>query len=388
MKTSSPYIVFLCAGAALVACHKKPAAHATAPKVYVQQITAKDVPIYIEFIGTIDADINAEIRARVPGYVEQVAYKEGSTVKKGDLLFKIDPVEQQASVTQSTGEIETAKAGLAKAKADVARLTPLAAQKAVSQQELDHAIAQQQAAQAQVAAMSGSLASARANLSYTTITSPIDGIAGTANVKIGNLVGKTEATLLTTVSKLDQVRVTFTLSEQLYLKHAQALSQFEKLQAENPDRPGKLDLILADGSTYPHKGKLSFVERQVDPTTGSISLVAIFPNPDRILRPGLFAKVRVQREVKAGALLVPQRAVQEIQGVTQLCIVKDHRVEVRRVTMGDRSGSDWVVERGLNSGEQVIIEGIDKVKEGSVVRDEPMPQSAAPQPQPSAEAKP
>ena len=365
-------------GAFVSACKQEaPAPAVQGPAdVLVIETKAEDVPVYAEFIGTLDGNVNAEVRARVPGYVTSVDYKEGAPVKAGQVLFTIDPVLAQAKATQAAGEMATAQAALAKADRDVERLKPLAATNAVSRQELDNAIAAQLLAKAQITGAEGSLQTARANLGYTKVTSPIDGIAGLAKVRTGNLVGQVDATLLTTVSQLDPVRARFTISEQLYLRFAAELQRI----ASDQSAASKLELILADGSVYSKPGRLAIVDRQIDPTTGTLTLEALFPNPEQILRPGQYAKVRTITELRKGAVVVPQRAVRELQGMTQLFVVgAGDKVELRTVTMGPRVGSNWVVEGGVKAGERVIVEGLQKARAGAVVAPRVVPMAASTQ---------
>jgi membrane fusion protein, multidrug efflux system len=337
-------------------------------KVIVQKVEVSDVPIFAEFVGTIDGFENAEIRARTPGYVEKVNYTEGAAVKKGDLLFTIDPILAQASVTAASGALEGARAVLSKADADLARVKPLFASGAASRMQLDDAVAAQQAATARLLAMQGSLQTATANLSYTKIQSPIDGVAGLAKVRVGNLVGQSEPTLLTTVSTLDPVRVRFAISENQYLKVADRLAQMQAEAAQNPNREGQLELMLADGREYPHKGRVVIIERQIDISTGTLAFEALFPNPEQTLRPGQFAKVRARAETKLGVVLVPQRAVRELQGTQMIGVVgADNKLELRTVTATDRVGSNWVVDKGLKGGDRVVVEGLLKARPGEVV---------------------
>lgn len=373
----------------VAACNKPAAVAEKKPlKVVVQEAQLSDVPVYIELVGTIDGLENAEIRARTPGYVEKIHYEEGRSVKKGDLLFTIDPILAQAAVTSAAGGLEDARASVAKADADVARLKPLVAAKAVSQQEYDDALAAQMAAKARITMNEGSLSTARANLGYTKVTSPIDGVAGLAKVRVGNLVGQSEPTLLTTISTLDPVRVRFSISEQQYLKLADRLG---KLQRETLDqsaaqqRPATIELMLADGSPYKHKGRLAVIERQLDISTGTLALEAIFPNPDFTLRPGQFGKVRGSTETKHGVILVPQRALRELQGGYQVGVVgAGNKVEIRPVVATDRVGSDWVIEKGLKAGDRVIVEGLIKTRPGDVVEVETRASGNAPATQEAA----
>jgi membrane fusion protein, multidrug efflux system len=337
-------------------------------KVIVQKVEVSDVPIFAEFVGTIDGFENAEIRARTPGYVEQIHYTEGMPVKKGDMMFTLDPILAQASLTSATGSLEDARAAIAKTDNDVARLKPLVAANAVSAQEYDDAIAAQQAAKARLLANQGAVQTASANLSYTKVRSPIDGTAGLAKVRVGNLVGQSEPTLLTTVSTLDPVRVRFAISENQYLQLAARLAELQQEMTKDPNRKGQLELILADGRVYPHKGKVAVIERQIDIATGTLTFEALFPNPDQILRPGQFAKVRGQSDLKKGVVLVPQRAVRELQGTQMIGVIgAGNKLEVRTITATDRVGSNWVIDKGLKAGDRVVVEGLFKAKPGDVV---------------------
>jgi membrane fusion protein (multidrug efflux system) len=379
---ASALLVLASLSAAPACKQEAPAPAAQGPvEVVVVETKAEDVPIYAEFIGTLDGNVNAEVRARVPGYVTSVDYKEGAPVKAGQVLFTIDPVLAQAKVTQAAGEMATAQASLAKADRDVERLKPLVVSNAVSRQELDNALSAQLLAKAQVTSAEGSLQTARANLGFTKVTAPIDGIAGLAKVRTGNLVGQVDATLLTTVSQLDPVRARFTISEQLYLRFASELQRI----ATDPNTVSKLELTLADGSVYAEPGRLAIVDRQIDPTTGTLTLEALFPNPKQILRPGQYAKVRTVTELRKGAVVIPQRAVRELQGMTQVFVVgAGEKVELRTVTMGPRVGSNWVVEGGVKPGERVVVEGLQKVRAGAVVAPTVVP--VAPSTQPMGQA--
>lgn len=381
--------------AALTGCPQPQAPQRGPQKVVVQKVTKTDVPIYADFIGTVDGFENAEIRARTPGYVEGIHYAEGKSVKKGDLLFTIDPLLAQASVTQAQGSTADAQAALAKADLDVARLKPLVAANAVSRQEYDNAVAAQAAARARLLAAQGALESSKATLSYTKVTSPIDGIAGIAKVRVGNLVGQAEPTLLTTVSRLDTVRVRFTIGEQLYLRLAPKLAKLQTaLEDGGAPQPqqGTLELVLADGSVYPHRGTIGVIERQLDLSTGTLAIEAFFPNPDLLLRPGQFGKVRGRIDLRQGVFRVPQRAVRELQGAFQLGVVGEgNKVEVRQVIATERVGSDWVIEKGLADGDRVIVEGLMKVRPGDMVEVEEKsagaPQAAAPAAEKAPETK-
>jgi membrane fusion protein (multidrug efflux system) len=342
---------------AAVACKKSEAKKpAPAPKVVVAAAIQRDEPIYHEWIGTTQGDVNADIRPKVEGYLLRRAYAEGSFVRPGELLFEVDPRQFEAQLRQAEANLEQAKANLAKTERDVTRFEPLVPQKAISQQELDNARSAMRAAQASVGAATAAVEQTKLNLSWTKVTSPIEGIAGEASQQVGDLVGP--QTILATVSKVDPVRVLYQMSEQEYL-------QFQRDEAA---RNAPLDLLLTDGSVFPHKGRLLFSGRDVDVKTGTIATVGIFPNPGNLLRPGQYAKVRSAVKILRGAVLVPQRAVNELQGAYQIAVVGQGDVaEVRSVKPTDRAGNLWIIQEGLKPGERVIVEGFSRVKTGTVV---------------------
>ena len=377
------------------------------PGVEVAEVEQQSVPIHSEWIGTLDGMVNAEIRAQAPGYLRTQRYTEGSFVKKGQLLFEIDPRPFQAAldqakgelakaegqVTQANGQLSQASAQLMQAEAnqgktqlDVDRYTPLAKQKAITDQEFDNAVQANLAAKAQVEATRAGVETAKAgivaaraaveasraavakaelDLGFTRITSPIDGIAGIAQAQIGNLINPTSGGL-TMVSTVDPIKVYFTLSEQEYLNHTR---RHPTLGAW--DLAGKkleLELVLADGTTYSQKGRFFVADRQVDQKTGAIRLAGVFPNPGNILRPGQYGRVRAVTNMKAGALLVPQRSVSELQGGHRVAVVgSDNKVSIRPIKVGDRIGAMWIIEDGLKPGERVVAEGIQKVRPDAVV---------------------
>ena len=336
----------------------------------------QDVPIYSEWIGTTDGSINAQIRARVQGYLQERHYREGTVVKAGDLLFSIDPRPYMAALDQARGDLGRAEATVGKTKLDVSRYTPLAKEGAMSQQELDNAIQADRGNEASVVAERAAVRQAELNLAWTQVRSPIDGIAGISVAQIGDLISA--STLFTTVSRVDPLKVTFPISEREYLKFADLIGramQAEK-RAEKHGRP--LELILADGSVYSERGAIALPDREVDLKTGTITLVSYFSNPNHTLRPGLYAKVRVVTNTKKGALLVPQRAVQELQGAYRLAVVTaENTVSMRPVKMGARVGKLWVVEEGLNPDERIVVEGLLKVKDGAQVNPKPIQMEAA-----------
>jgi membrane fusion protein (multidrug efflux system) len=337
------------------------------PEVVVQTVQPEDVALHGETVGTLEGMVNAEIRARVPGYIQAQHYADGTFVEAGQLLFTIDPSLAEATAKRARGDLEAAKAALAKADVELRRGRALASDGLASKQSLDNAVAARALAAANVTAAQGMLETALANLSYTRVTAPIRGLAGIAKVRVGTLVGQGEATLLTTVSQIDPIRVSYPISEQAYLANA------KKYQAAaDPSAPPALELFLADRSLYPHKGRLGFLDRQVDPTTGTITAMATFPNPDALLRPGLYARVREVREVRKGVLLVPQRAVSELQGTYQVVVIgAGDKAETRNVVAGERVGSRWIIESGLTPGERVVVEGLQKVRSGMVVAPKP-----------------
>ena len=414
----------------------KPVAAAPRPlEVEVVPVEQTNVPIYKEWIGTTDGMVNAEIKAQVSGYLLRQDFKEGSFVKKGQLLFEIDPRPFQAAVDQANGQVaqfqgqleqatsqvaqaeaqlsqansqlSQAQAQLAQAEAnqvktqlDVDKYRPLAEQKAVTQQEYDNATqanvvskAQVEAAKAGVEAARAQLANAKAqvgtakagistakgqlenakatvntavlNLGFTRITAPIDGIVGIATAQVGNLVNTTSGPL-TTVSTVDPIKVYFTLSEQEYLGYSRRNGQLDQLE-----------LVLADGTTYPEQGKFYFADREVDPKTGAIRMAGVFPNAGNLLRPGQYGRVRAVTSVKEEALLVPQRAVTELQGIYQVAVVEpNNQINIRAVKLGEKSGSMWVVEDGLKPGESVVAEGTLKVRPGMTVSPKPYVKSS------------
>jgi membrane fusion protein (multidrug efflux system) len=345
-----------------VGCSKKEAPPPPPPEVQVTEVVRKDVPIYIELVGATLGSQDIEIRSRVEGYLVSMDFIEGSFVKKGQLLYRIDPQPLEAALAETKADLATAQARLEKTNNDVARYRPLVPQQAISQQELDNALSAQQAAKAQVEAFDAKLAKARLDLNYTSITSPIDGLIGTTQKRVGSLVARNESTPLTTVSQINPILFRCAIAEAEYLRLARRNPQGGKPGTE---RQTNVELILADGTVFPHKGRLDAVERAVDAATGTLTGQFSFPNPERLLRPGQYGKARFAPEVKEGALLVPQLAVQEIQGLYSVAVVKpDATVDLRMVKAGDRVGNLWVIESGLKPGEKVIVEGIQRVRPG------------------------
>jgi membrane fusion protein, multidrug efflux system len=394
-------------------CKEAPKAAVRPPEpVKVAPVTQRDVPIYGEWVGTTVGYVTAQIRAHVPGYLISQNYREGTVVKQGALLFQIDPRQYENAVNQARAQVKTAESQLEQAKAavaqteadvvraeanqkktalDVERYRPLAGRGSVSQKELDDSvqnndanIAQVEAARANVANAKASVAKSQAeiaraqasldeallNLSWTKVTSPITGIAGIKNADIGDLIAT--STVMTSVSQVDPLYVQVGLAEQDYLKWKQRPRTQDEV-----DKKSDLQIILSDGSVYPHRGTTEIVDRQVGVTTGTISVRGVFPNPEQLLRPGQFAKVRAMVDLKKGALLIPQRAVRDVQGQHEVGVVgADDTVDIRKVELAERVGPLWIVTQGLKPGDRIIVEGLDKVRQGEKVK----PQPADPEP--------
>jgi membrane fusion protein (multidrug efflux system) len=375
--------------ALLAGCRRAEPVRATPGPLVVEVavVGMRDVPIVKEWVGTLDGRVNAEIRGQVTGYLMRQAYQEGAFVRKGQPLFEIDPrpfeaalneargrlAQSESSVQQAVGNLAQARARLGKAELDVKRYTPLAKTKAISQEEMDNAVQSRLEAQAAVEAAQAAIEAAKSNveaakaavydsevkLGFTKVTAPIDGIAGLARIQVGDLVSPS-GIALTTVSQVDPIKAYFTLSEQEYL--AQQRTGGPGQWAKN------LELVLADGSVYGQRGSFFMADRQVDLATGALRMAALFPNPGNVLRPGQYGRIRAVMGVRRGAPIVPQRAVMELQGAYQLAVVgNDNKVEIRTVKMGERQGSEWVVDDGARPGERVVVEGLQKVRSGVTV---------------------
>ena len=335
------------------------------PEVEVATVIQKDVPLYSEWVATLDGYVNAQIQPQVTGYVIRQNYKEGSFVSKGQILFQIDPRPFQALLDQADAQVAQAEAQLGKTQMDVDRDTPLAKERAIAQSQLDNDIQANRAAQAAVKAAKAQVEQAKLNLEFTDVKSLVDGIAGIAQVQIGNLVNPT--TILTSVSQINPIKAYFSISEQEYIHFAERINAVT--QKETPSNGPPFELILADGSVYPHKGVGLLTNRQVDVSTGSIQIVCSFPNPQSFLRPGQFGRLRAAPDVRHGALLVPQKAVGELQGNYQLVVVgADNKASIRPVRVGARVGPMWIVESGVKAGDTVVVEGLMKVQHGATVK--------------------
>jgi len=374
-------------------CGKSGPSKPPPPDVEVVQVEQKDVPVWNEWIGTLDGLVNAQIKPQVTGYLLRQAYTDGAFVKKGQLLFEIDPRTFQAALDQAKGQLANAEGQLAtahanqvKAQNDVTRYTPLAKEQAIPQQDLDNAVqaneaakAQVQAATAAVEAAKAKVASAQLDLGFTKVVSLIDGIAGIAQAQIGDLVS--QSTLLTTVSTVDPIKVYFPVSEREYLDYVKEHPDMAKTQESLT-----FQLILADGSVYPRKGTFSFADRQVDVKTGTLRLQAVFPNAGNVLRPGQYGRIRAIIRTAKGALLVPQRAVTEQQGSYQVAVVNSNNtVEIRPVKVGERVGTQWIIETGLKPGDKVVAEGTQKVRPGAIVTPKPLRAPAQAKPESTAQ---
>jgi RND family efflux transporter MFP subunit len=380
-------IALLCAACA----EKKPPPPAPPPAVQVAPVGRRDLPLFIDAVGSLDGYVNVDIRARVRGYLESQAYKDGSTVAAGALLFTIDDAEYQAAARAAQAALARAKVGLAKNRLDVTRGEGLLKAGVGSQQDLDNALAGAADAEAQIRSAEAQLQQTQLNLGYTRIRSPIAGTAGLALVRPGNLVGQDGPTLLTTVSQTDPIRVDFPLSELDYVRYperftkmegrdlAWAQKQLAKLDAGGTaadDDPG-VQLVLADGRTYKHRGVIITVNRQIDPSAGTVRLQALVPNPDGALRPGEYALVRIPRQSEGkNVLVVPEKAILSVQGTSSVAVVgADNKVSLRRVELGPSAEGVRVVVQGLQGGENIVVEGVQRVADGAVV--DPRPAAAA-----------
>jgi len=364
--TVSSLAIVALSAAMLSGCSRKPPAAApSALSVQVVKAIQQDVPVYGDWIATLDGFVNAQIQPEVSGYLVKQLYLEGSYVQKDQVLFQIDPRTFQAALDQAKAQLAQAQAHLALAEINVKRDTPLVEQHAIAQSQLDSEIADERQSKASVQAAEAAVEQSQINLNFTDVRSLTDGIAGTAATQMGNLVAP--GTVLTSVSRVNPIKVYFSISEQEYLRFSRGM---QKGSGGTPDdiRAMKLQLELSDGTTYPHQGRVIFVDRQVDPQTGTIRLVAAFVNPGNVLRPGQFGRVHAATAINRSAILVPQRCVTELQGTYQVAVVGgNNKVSVRTVKVGERVGSLWIIESGVNAGEQVVSEGNAKVKDGMTV---------------------
>jgi len=370
----STFLFAVALAAAGAGCRSDNAAAAartpTPPSVGFVSVVPERIAVTSEWIATLDGMVNAQIRPQVSGYLVRQTYREGAFVKKGDVLFEIDRRPFEAALNQSTARLAESEAQLAKAERDLARDQPLADQRAIARSQLDNDVSARDAAKAAVASNKAEVEAAQLNLGFTRVTSLIDGVAAIATAQIGDLVGP--ASVLTTVSNVNPIRVFFPISEQEYLGIAEQVSTPARAAALWQDGGG-LTLVLADGRVVPQRGSVMAVDRGVDPKMGTIRVSASFPNPGNLLRPGQYGRVRAQTAVRQNALLVPQRAVSELQGGVQLRVLTpDNKVSVKTVTLGGRSGNRWIVEKGLQANDRVLIDA-PTVRDGTVVDPHPAP---------------
>jgi membrane fusion protein (multidrug efflux system) len=359
----------------LIGCEKKEEKPQAGPlEVLVSEVVQQNVPIFQEWVSQLNGPVNADITPKVQGYLLKQNYQNGYFVKKGELLFELDPRQYQAALEHAQADVDVALAGLSEADNNVARDTPLAAQNAIPQKQLDTDLSQQAARKAQVEAAKSALDNAKLNLAWTKVYSPIDGIAGDAKSQIGDLVGAT--TKMATVSQVNPIWAQFNISESAYLGSASKITEFIR-SGKRGNVP--LRYIQANGEEYPHGGQIIQVNRQVATGTGTIQLTAEFPNPDAILRPGGFGRVRIQTSENQNALLVPQAAVIEIQSMYQLIVLTpDNKAMFRPVKVGDRVGTNWIITEGLKPGEKVVVEGILKIQQAAAAAPQLMREGGIP----------
>lgn len=359
-----PPLLMLCGS-----CNKEEGVQSTPPDIPVFQTVAQDVPVFQEFVGQIYGYKDIAIRARVEGFLEGIHFKEGSEVDEGSLLYTLESQPFEAEVAEKMSMVAEAKTVLAKAVNDLNRIRPLAEQNAVSQRDLDAAVALHEAAIASVEAAEANLKAANIQLSYTRISSPISGTIGKTKAKVGDFVGRSpNPVILNMVSQIDTVLVEFFITENQYLQLARRYLSSDPDSRDTRDRSPNLELILADGTLYEHKGRAEFIDREVDSTTGAILIQASFPNPDKLLRPGQFARVKAEIEVVKQGILIPQRSVMELQGMYNVYLVDDsNKVLKQNVKVGPPIRDCWLITEGLKSGKKVVYEGLQKVKEGMTV---------------------
>jgi membrane fusion protein (multidrug efflux system) len=340
----------------------------------VAEVKQQDVPVRTEWVGTTDGYINAQIRAKVQGYLLAKAYRDGSTVKAGQLLYQLDPRQYQADFEKAVGDLAQARANLLRSQENEIKYRPLVAVGAVSKREYDNTVQEVRANQAAVETAQAEVAAAKLNVDWTKVTSPVEGVISITAAQIGDLISP--ATVMTTVSQVDPIKVYFPISEQEYLRFADGIERFRR--TGDASNAPTLELVLADGTVYPRQGKVSAVNRQVESQTGAIQIEALFDNPDNLLRPGQFARIQAVTQTLPNALVVPQRAVQEVQGSHQVAVVgPDDTVEIRAVKVGPRYEQLWVISDGVKAGERVVAEGLQKVRPGMKVQAKPFTEASS-----------
>ncbi len=382
-------IIVLCCSVSifLAGCKKEQKPAPPAPVVEVMEVIQKDVSIQHDWVGTTDGMVNATIRAQVTGYLIRQNYKEGDLVKKGQVLFEIDPRPFKAALDQTMGDLARQEAQYNNARANLDRIRPLVEQNALSKKDLDDAIGAEQSALAAVTAARAGVEKARLDLSFTKITSLIDGMAGLAKAQVGDLIGPAQAGELTTVSTINPIKVYFTVSEEAYIDFVKQFSS-EAAFLEHAKKL-TLQLILANGSLYPYTGMIYAFDREVNVRTGTLRIAGLFPNPADLLRPGQFVTVRILLGTKKGALLVPQRAVTELQGSYQVAVLgTDNLIDIRTVKAGDVVGPFWIIDEGLKPGDRIVVEGVQKVKQGVAVTAKPFVPEVPPNQETSAVRRP
>jgi len=362
LTTSLCFLMFACG-------EQKEASKAPPPEISVFETKVEDVPLFLEFVGETSGVKDITIRARVEGFLEGLHFQEGSVVKKGDLLYTLESQPFEEKVATRMSNVAEVKTNLAKNKGDLDRYIPLAKINAVSKSDLDAAQAAYDASLSSLEAANANLRAVKIELSYTKIYSPIDGIIGKTQAKVGDFVGKEPSpVILNTVSQVDTILVTFHITETQYLEFTRYKAKNEPVEQAD-DGDNKFELILVDGSLYGHKGRLDFVDREVDTTTGAMLVQATFPNPEKLLRPGLFTKVRIKLRVVKDAIMIPQRCVMEIQGLHNVFVVdSNNTIQSRNIKVGNKVGSSWMITEGLKPGEKVVYEGLQRVKEGVIVK--------------------
>jgi membrane fusion protein (multidrug efflux system) len=367
MKLRSLCFLVVC-GLLLFSCKNKAKVESAAPEVPVASVLVKDVPLTQEYVGQTLGESDIQIKARVQGFLTGFHFKEGSKVKKGQLLYTIDPLPYQTKVDQAKGQLASAEANLVQAKSDLDRIIPLAKINAVSQRDL---VAAQGKYDASIGSKDASLAmlkNAEIELGYARISSPLDGIIGISQYEVGDYVGGMDSKLLNTVSDTKSVRVRFSVSENEYLDFRKRIGG-----AKGEKMDWSVDMILSDGSIHPEKGVINMANREIDPATGTLTMEALFPNPDELVRPGQFAKVRFVVEMRRGAMLIPQRAVTELQGMYQVFVVgPDNKISVKMVQAGQRFGEYWIINSGLEATDKIALLGNAAIRPNSVVRPVPV----------------
>ena len=347
----------------LTGCEKKEAAAKPGPpEVNVAETLQQNVPEYTEYVAQLNGPVNADITPKVQGYLLKQNYQNGFFVKAGQLLFELDPRQYQAALDQSKADVAVAEANLSRVQADVARDTPLAAQSAIPQKQLDNDVAEQQSWDAQLKAKKAALANAELNLGWTKVYSPIDGIAGVSNAQVGDLVGT--STKMVTISQVNPIWAYFNISESRFLEFAPEVTRVITGKAPLSSAPSDIEYIQANDQLFPSKGKIIYVNRQVGTSTGTIQMAAQFPNPDAALRPGGFGRVRLLTGTNKGALLIPQASVMQVQSMYQVLVVTpESKAVFRPVTVGERVGPNWIIASGLQPGEKVVVDGILKIQQ-------------------------